>query len=579
MFVKIIEENDKITSVELAGRTPSPFSGTMGSHSTAWCVYLDAIKRTITGKTINDAIKGLKKVKLFYEYLEGLNRELNKPFYYDRKVKIISYKELLVEIENKLEPSIDDIENYILNLLSFINFLPGITNETVSRNTGKGEGIARSYITQVENIFVHDESEDIEGKVQKIQKIQVSYYYYSEEDISEGDVVDTEMQKGKEAEDEVGAEDDVVDTEMQKGKEAEDEVADTEMQQDKVKDEIIKKINILYDEKSIQLGDLKDTLRINHLFLIRLAYPKCFDLKEKKDNEYCDLVKEKKDNEYFFIDQNLNFIFKKSQSCLVNISLVENMVNTLSVQGRPLSPFSGSMGNHTTAWCAIIDYIRETLRAEALNDAIDKITELIEEVKCINNETFGVTCEGEILDNCDDPFGDVSLKIGKISWKHCNYLISALKDCELIAENTCNISRLEDLVIKYLTLYNLTPYTALEGTGKGRGEATARRVLIHAGEDEDEDTLIENFKKLLDYDEYEESVSKYVYESYFKIMKVAYPKSYEKAKLEKMENLDAWKIHCFFAPSEGSQGSWEDNDNSESDDEDDFHIPKRPKRK
>lgn len=48
-----------IADAVIAGRTPSPFTGTMGAHSTAWVAHIDAVRRCLIGHDIRDGLNAL----------------------------------------------------------------------------------------------------------------------------------------------------------------------------------------------------------------------------------------------------------------------------------------------------------------------------------------------------------------------------------------------------------------------------------------------------------------------------------------------------------------------------------------
>ena len=55
-----LEEDYSIGALEMTRRTKSPFSATMGAHSTAWVAHLDAVHSLLIKKTIPEALKACK---------------------------------------------------------------------------------------------------------------------------------------------------------------------------------------------------------------------------------------------------------------------------------------------------------------------------------------------------------------------------------------------------------------------------------------------------------------------------------------------------------------------------------------
>ncbi|SHN22099.1 hypothetical protein SAMN05216311_1072 [Chitinophaga sp. CF418] len=60
----------EIQDVIIGGRTVSPFSNTMGAHSTAWVAHIDAVRRHLVGTTLGQGISWL---------LDTINVDLDSP--------------------------------------------------------------------------------------------------------------------------------------------------------------------------------------------------------------------------------------------------------------------------------------------------------------------------------------------------------------------------------------------------------------------------------------------------------------------------------------------------------------------
>jgi hypothetical protein len=142
-----------IYDVIIGGRTPSPYPGTMGAHSTAWVVHVDTVRRQLVG---TDLLEG---AALFSQMAR---EELNSPLLklegtVDKKHQqaITDSKNALTDVLEalgKITP--DDVtqENYhetlqmlrsaVNTYLTFVNFLPMSTVDG-GDPSGHGEGAAR----------------------------------------------------------------------------------------------------------------------------------------------------------------------------------------------------------------------------------------------------------------------------------------------------------------------------------------------------------------------------------------------------------------------------------------------------
>lgn len=58
----VLDERQCISSVLAEGRPPSPFSQTMGAHTTAWVVHLDRVSRRIYGMNLETAMEEIQKM-------------------------------------------------------------------------------------------------------------------------------------------------------------------------------------------------------------------------------------------------------------------------------------------------------------------------------------------------------------------------------------------------------------------------------------------------------------------------------------------------------------------------------------
>jgi hypothetical protein len=146
-----------ILEVVIGGRTPSPFPGTMGAHSTAWIAHLDAVRRMLVNTELlqgveyliflaNEGLKSpLLKLSKFLEKdhlekLEGATKSVqNDIVALDKAVKDYQYppsdRKFLL-IESAMRQLIDTYSTYM-------NYLPMATVKG-GDPSGHGEGSARS---------------------------------------------------------------------------------------------------------------------------------------------------------------------------------------------------------------------------------------------------------------------------------------------------------------------------------------------------------------------------------------------------------------------------------------------------
>ncbi|MEU9851124.1 DUF4157 domain-containing protein [Streptomyces sp. NPDC047985] len=159
----------RISAYHSAGRSPSPFSGTMGAHTTAWIAHLDSIRTNIVGRTLDEAARFI--IDTAIPEARKMAETASTAFSFSLDEQGANHREKLVEAARHLEGSV-----YILSavaseaggnplqaaryplvlqqainaLLTFINFIPGATIDK-SDTGGKAEGVARNNLLQYEN--------------------------------------------------------------------------------------------------------------------------------------------------------------------------------------------------------------------------------------------------------------------------------------------------------------------------------------------------------------------------------------------------------------------------------------------
>lgn len=154
-----LDDGGIIIGFESAGRSPSPFPGTMGAHTTAWIVHLDVIRRAILGKTVEVAIDNLRKLA---KKAKETSRDMTKAGFevYEQRLTE-SFGQLIYGLgsaQNAL-PEVQPIllQQAINSLLTYVNYIPGATIEAAETG-GKGEGTIRNRLRR------HKRGEPLTGK-------------------------------------------------------------------------------------------------------------------------------------------------------------------------------------------------------------------------------------------------------------------------------------------------------------------------------------------------------------------------------------------------------------------------------
>jgi hypothetical protein len=140
----------QITEVLSAGRSPSPFPGTMGAHSTSWVVHLDRMRRALIGKTVPAAIVELGNMLLpeadqMAQRLGGLF-----PVTGDHASKLTTARSATVAAIQAAHSAAAQAQPGLLQvaineLLTYLNYIPGATLEAADTG-GKTEGRYRAVL-------------------------------------------------------------------------------------------------------------------------------------------------------------------------------------------------------------------------------------------------------------------------------------------------------------------------------------------------------------------------------------------------------------------------------------------------
>jgi hypothetical protein len=157
----------QVWDVIIGGRTPSPFPGTMGAHSTAWVAHIDEVRRTLVNRPLPAAAAAL--IALVGVHLaegQALVRVAGSELDGAHLVKVSAAETLLTEARNacaRLVPADGvllgpapmalqrSVQTLIDRLLTYLNYLPAATVRGGDPR-GHGEGGARGDLNQFEYV-------------------------------------------------------------------------------------------------------------------------------------------------------------------------------------------------------------------------------------------------------------------------------------------------------------------------------------------------------------------------------------------------------------------------------------------
>ena len=171
MAVQIrVEDKRNISDIHFEGRTPSPFVGSMGAHSTAWVAHLDALRSALVGRSLIEAVgilQGLSNDALRSPLLNMI------PYILPDQAKLLvkAHNDLVFFVRLLTEQKSDAIliksrlQQTIGAYLQFLNALPLNTAESAD-TTGSGEGHYRDILLQYERGELTDlKLPKVKGKV------------------------------------------------------------------------------------------------------------------------------------------------------------------------------------------------------------------------------------------------------------------------------------------------------------------------------------------------------------------------------------------------------------------------------
>ncbi len=483
-----MNEEPRIGDVIIGGRTPSPFSDTMGAHSTAWIAHIDEVRRYLVNTDLSEGIKNLCDLadEALKSPLRTLEMHLDKSHQDKLKVasanllaqKLIMSMEIAGGIQGKNAAAlVQGLRGLIDRYLTYVNYLPMATVKGGDPN-GHGEGSARGDLNLFEYVAagVQDAGDDKFSAGFKDELKELS-------------------SKNFQGEIKAGA----------NGKFKGDTTA--------LKAELIDRLWALFavetpgifsQGKAVNLSEIWYMALQNFIKTIEHAYPYSFDFVEmhKVDNQLAGLDKalsyvkgaidpdtlaKLKDklrteplDEEAAIREDHNEVatsdFQQGGAGFQATVLLENngiigdvdLIGALEMIGRTESPFSGTMGAHTTAWIAHLDSVRRLLINKTLPQAMEAL-------------------KTRALEAMQDPGVELS---GKIDEKHQVKLIGAYNllntangkvEATTKAGGVEQMAFLEDYIHCYLRFVNFLPLSTIS-VGRlpnGRSEGQHRNFLLN----------------------------------------------------------------------------------------------------
>jgi hypothetical protein len=152
-----------IESLKIAGRPFSPISGSMGAHTSAWILHTDRIAKALLRKNLGQALEVMNTILVPEAFkLEEDLKIANPPKAIGQEVQKKFLKNQLINrqsAEIKASPTALAfiLQQYVNELLSYINFIPGVTRAAVD-TTGHGEGKYRKILIQYESEAVNQQN-------------------------------------------------------------------------------------------------------------------------------------------------------------------------------------------------------------------------------------------------------------------------------------------------------------------------------------------------------------------------------------------------------------------------------------
>lgn len=489
-----------VWDVVVGGRTPSPFPGTMGAHSTAWVAHIDEVRRYMVNLPIEESAENLLLLvaDALRETAEGTKDSLygmRKSLSEAHQTLLTTAKATLMTARDELQPLVDTytpatdsvvlmarMRGLVSAYLTFVNYLPGATVKGGDPR-GHGEGAARGDVAAFEYIYA----------LSRRQK-EATDNIGTEKSTDEAPLLEGALK-------ELGS------TGIGGLISAAAKVGFDRAQSPRLVTELTDKLWALFAVETPDIFAAQHRLPAattwrpmvkNYLNVISRAYPYTFDFTEMHKPERqaaglrsaiakaglavdatvldavltgleADEVVE--ESAVRSLDQYAEVartdIAQTGDAFQATVILAEGertagteLIGAVEMIGRTKSPFSGTMGAHSTAWKAHLDAMQRLLVGKSLNGAIDALV-----------------ARGE------EELKDQSLSLAHlVSEKQQYYLIWAFNTLRAsigqapaakTADSASKTGVVENLVKDLLTYVNFLPLSTVEkgGVPGGRSEA------------------------------------------------------------------------------------------------------------
>ena len=154
-----------VQDVIVGGRTPAPFSGTMGAHSTAWTAHIDSVRRTIINRPMRKAARaliewvreeGAKGGNPLAE-IKGVPKPQTRLIESQRTAMLKTAEVLEATVASagsapEMHAATAELGSLINSFLTYLNYLPGATIAG-GDHRGHGEGSSRGVLNQFEYVY------------------------------------------------------------------------------------------------------------------------------------------------------------------------------------------------------------------------------------------------------------------------------------------------------------------------------------------------------------------------------------------------------------------------------------------
>ncbi len=490
----------EIDDVVIGGRTPSPFTNTMGAHSTAWVAHIDVVRRHLVGTTLNQGIDwmaGLINDDLASPLLK-LDAYLPKPHW--QKLDFARYE--LTVARNQLQLFHNNVrkDNYHFALqqlrvtinayLTFINLLPTAT-VAGGDPSGHGEGVARGELNFFEYAAALKSEKQGNYSEPELKSMGLKGIDTNLRKILKGELTDEPLATYRKAVRET------IWVMFANETPGEFIKLHDNLKADRVKEEVwalmlqnfLRTIRLAYPfaynfaemnnpaKLKTDLGDVMKGVDAERVVQLVTGAEKFtgiggsyqFQDPTQKDRIEKELGDGHKLEEGITRDDAVSDTDRYQGSSGFQVTVLldnEEKIGDIAMTGRTQSPFVGTMGAHTTAWVVHQDALAAQLKGARIPKAIETIYLL--SMGAMNSQQL------ELSKLIDEKHQVRLVNAYNVLKKHLSETGRAMK------ENTgAQVHQLEVLIYDYFTFINMIPLATVAkgGVPGGRSEGRHRQFL------------------------------------------------------------------------------------------------------